>query len=296
LSMPGVEMRAARPEDKEDVLAFCVNTWDWGDYIEYVWDEWLQDENGMLVVATVNGKPVGVAHFQMLTPKEAWLEGMRVNAEYRNHGIAKAINDYMLVEAKKRGATVARLITESTNAPAISMLEHGSHMHRVAAYAPYKAGPLTEQPKRTYGLETPTLATEADIDDIIDYLNNSNIFPAIGGLYYSGFVAWEITREYIERKVAAQEVYILRRWNRLDGLAMIEHREGRMGKDLFIGYIDGTTEAISLIAYAMRGKLPEMGLEQVRINAPDMIMVRDALTGAEYEWDGHIFYTYEGDL
>ncbi len=294
--MPEVEIRAARPEDKEDVLAFCVNTWDWGDYIEYVWDEWLQDEHGMLVVATVDGKPVGMARFQMLTLQEAWFEGMRVNAEYRNHGIAKEIDDYMLVEAKKRGATVVRLITESLNAPAIHLLEHGSHMHRVAAYAPYKAGPLTEQPKRAYSLETPTLAIEDDIDDIIDYLNNSNIFPASGGLYYSGFVAWEITPEFIERKVAAQEVYILRRWQRLDGLAMIERREGRMGKDLFIGYIDGTTESISLITYAMRSKLPEMGLEQVRINAPDLIMVRDALIGAEYEWDGHVFYTYERDL
>ncbi|HLI06917.1 MAG TPA: GNAT family N-acetyltransferase [Ktedonobacteraceae bacterium] len=294
--MARVEIRAARPEDKEDVLAFCVNTWEWGDYIEYVWNEWLQDENGMLVVATVDGKPVGMAHFQMLTPHEAWLEGMRVNAEYRNHGIAKAISDFMLAEAKKRGATVARLITESINAPAIRSLEHGPHMHRVAAYAPYKAGTLAASPKRTYGLETPTLATEADIEDIIDYLNNSNIFPSIGGLYYSGFVAWEITREFIERKVAAQEVYILWRWNRLDGLAMIERREGRMGRFLFIGYIDGTTEAISLIAYAMRGKLPEMGLEQVRINAPDMIMVRDALTGAEYEWEEQIFYTYEREL
>ena len=195
----------------------------------------------MLVIATVDGKPVGVARFQILTPKEAWFEGMRVNAEYRNHGVAKAINDYMLAEAKKRGATVTRLITESVNAPAIRSLEHGTGMERVAAYAPYKAGPLPEQSKRTSGLETPTLATETDVDEIIDYLNNSNIFPAIGGLYYSGFTAWQITPEFIEQKVAAGEVYILRRWNRLDGLAMIERREGRMGKDLFIGYIDGTT-------------------------------------------------------
>ncbi|HET9919722.1 MAG TPA: hypothetical protein VFQ30_07775, partial [Ktedonobacteraceae bacterium] len=141
-----------------------------------------------------------------------------------------------------------------------------------------------------------TLATEADIDDIIDYLNTSNIFPAIGGLYYSGFTAWAITPEFLEAKVAAQEVYILRRWHRLDGLAIIEKREGRMGKQLFIGYIDGTTESISLIAYAMRDKLTEWELDSARINAPDLIMVRDALTGAEYEWDGSVFYTYERTL
>ena len=294
--MPDIEMRPARPEDREAVLAFCVNTWDWGDYIEYVWDEWLDDPKGMLVVAIVDGQVAGVAHFQMLTPSEAWFEGMRVDPAYRNHGLARAINDFMSAEAIKRGANIARLITESTNTASIRSVERGNFMHRIASYAPHKAGPITTQSHRTYGLETPTLATEDDIDDIIDYLNTSHIFAATGGLYYSGFVAWSITPEFLESKVAAQQVYILRRWQRLDGFALIETREGRMGKDIFIGYIDGTTESISLIAYAMRGNLSKLELNAVRINAPDLIMVRDALSGAEYEWDGKIFYTFERNL
>lgn len=294
--MPEIEFRAARPEDREAVLVFCANTWDWGDYIEYVWDEWLHDPKGKLFVATVDGQPAAVAHVQMLTATEAWMEGLRVAPEYRNRGIARAMNDVQMAEVLARGATVVRLITESTNAASIHMIESANALHRVAAYAPYKAEPIDTQSKHPQGLETPTLATEADIDDIIDYLNTSNIFPAIGGLYYSGFTAWAITPEFLEAKVAAQEVYILRRWHRLDGLAIIEKREGRMGKQLFIGYIDGTTESISLIAYAMRDKLAEWGLDSVRINAPDLIMVRDALTGAEYEWDGSVFYTYERTL
>ena len=32
--MPQVEIRPARSEDREAVLAFCVETWKWGDYIE----------------------------------------------------------------------------------------------------------------------------------------------------------------------------------------------------------------------------------------------------------------------
>jgi hypothetical protein len=42
--------------------------------------------------------------------------------------------------------------------------------------------------------------------------------------------------------------------------------------------------------------LPELGLEQVRAAVPDLMMVRDAFSGAEYEWDGHIFLTYERSL
>lgn len=293
--MPQIEIRPARPEDRDAVLAFCTQTWDWGDYIEYVWDEWLHDPNGVLFVTTIDGQPVGVAHMRMLTPVEAWLEGMRIDPAYRGRGLAGALDNEMLAEAMRRGAKVARLITESTNSSSIRLLERGL-MRQVGAYAPYKAMPITAPSRRQYGLEMPTLATTADLNDIIDYLNASNIFPAVGGLYYEGFTAYSITREMLETKIAAHSVYLLRRWDRLDGLAIAQPREGRQDKHLFIGYIDGTTESISLIAYALRSRLTEMNLDAIHANVPDLIMVRDAFVGAEYDWDGKIFYTYEREL
>src|ERR1700751_1217510 len=130
--MPQIEIRPARPEDRDAVLAFCTQTWDWGDYIEFVWDEWLHDANGVLFVATIDGQPVGIGHMRMLTPTEAWLEGMRVDPNYRRQGLAAAISNQMLTEAMRRGAKVARLITESTNSNSIRLLERGL-MHQVAA-------------------------------------------------------------------------------------------------------------------------------------------------------------------
>lgn len=293
--MPYTEIRPARSEDREAVLAFCAHTWDWGDYVEYVWDEWLHDPQGQMFVATVDGQPVGVAHFRMLSATEAWLEGMRIDSSYRQQGLATAINNTMLAEAMKRGATVARLITESTNTVAIRAIGH-SFMRQVGAFVSFKAMPLTTAPKSQYGLETPQLATSADIDEIVAYLNASNIFPAVGGLYYLGFTAYAITNDLLETKVQAKRVYLLRRWDRLDGLAIAEPEQGRQDKHLFIGYIDGTTEAISLIAYALRRMVLDMGLDSVRADAPDLMMVRDAFVGAEYEWDGKVFYTYERRL
>ena len=292
--MSHIDIRLARPEDREAVLAFCTDTWEWGDYIEYVWDEWLHDPQGALFVATNDSRPVGVAHMRMLNTREAWFEGLRVDPAFRQQGIASALYDAQLKEAIRRGATTARLITESTNDGAIRLLERAS-MRRVGAYAPFRAMPVTTPSKREYGLEKPTLATAVDLDDIIAYLNASNIMPSVGGLYYQGFTAHSITSELLTEKVAAQQVYVLRRWDRLDGLAIAEPREGHREKQLFIGYIDGTTESISMIAYALR-QLTEPDLKSVSANVPDLMMVRDAFVGAEYEWDGKVFYTYEKSL
>src|SRR5689334_19662762 len=238
--MPDLEVRPALPEDREAVLAFCQQTWEWGDYIEYVWDEWLNNPQGKLFVATKDGRPVAVSNMRMLNKTEAWFEGMRVDPTFRQHGIASALFDAQLTEARHRGATTARLITESTNSDAIRLLERSS-MNRIGAYAMYRAVATTILTKRSYALETPVLATSVDLDGIIDYLNTSNIFPAIGGLYYQGFTAYTITNDLLLEKITAQQLYILRRWNRLDGLVIAEPRAGHQDKHLFIGYIDGTT-------------------------------------------------------
>lgn len=293
--MPQLEVRRAREEDRDAVLAFSSQTWEWGDYIAYVWDEWLHDENGALFVATLDGQPVGIANLRILNASEAWLEGMRVDPDYRQQGIASALFDAQIAEALRRHALTARLITESTNTAAIRLIER-NHMRLVNAYAPYRATPITGPAKRQYGMVAPSLATLADRDEIIDYLNASNIFPATGGLYNATFTAYSITAALIEQKITAGQVYLLRRWDRLDGLAMVEPRDFRAEKLLAIGYIDGTTESISLLAYALRKMLPDFGLQAITANVPDLMMVRDAFTGAEYEWGGSLFYIYERTL
>lgn len=293
--MAEVVIRQARPEDREAVLAFCAHTWEWGDYIEYVWDEWLNNPAGILLVALVDGQPAGIVHIQMLSETEAWQEGMRVDPAYRKRGLARLLSTEAGAEAMRRGATTVRLATESTNVASINMVEQ-VHSRRVGAFAPYTGQPVTSLPKRSYGLEDPTLATLEDLDEIVDYLNVSNIFPVVGGLYYAGFTGYRISDTLLKEKIQAGQVYLLRRWARLDGLAIAEPRSFGQGKQLFVGYIDGTTEAISLLAYALRRKLPELGLEAVQAAVPDLMMVRDAFAGAEYEWDGSIFYTYERGL
>ena len=200
-----------------------------------------------------------------------------------------------MVEAMSRGATTARLATESTNIASITLAEHG-HMRRIGSFALHNAEPVTTPSKRQYGIDAPYIATEADLDDIIDFLNASSNFPLTGGMYYHSFIGYAITGALLAEKIAAQQVYILRRWQRLDGLAIAEPRHSRFGAQLSIGYIDGTTESISMIAYTLRTRVVEMDLESVNAYVPDLIMIRDAFIGAEYTWSGNVFYTYERGL
>lgn len=290
-----IEIRQARAEDREAVLAFCQQTWEWGDYIPDVWDAWLSDPAGQLLVALIAGRPVGIVHTVMLNATDAWQEGMRVDPAYRQQGIARRLSMEASAEAMRRGATTVRLLTAADNAASIHLVEQ-AYFRRVGIFVPHRAVALTTEPRSTYGLEEPVLAEPADLAEIIDYLNVSNIFPAVGGLYYSGFTGYRISDTLLREKIEAGQVYLLRRWERLDGLTIAESRASRQGAHLFIGYTDGTTESISLLAYALRRRLPALGLHEVRASVPDLMMVRDAFAGAEYIAEDETFYTYEREL
>ncbi len=288
------EVRPARPEDREPVLAFCKDTWSWGDYIEYQWDHWLHNPDGRLFVATIDGQQVGIVNVCMLTATDAWLQGLRVAPQFRRQGLAEELNNAALLEAMQRGAKYARLLIESDNTASIKVAGR-LFMRQVAGFSLLTAPPQLNS--TLSGKDKAQLATLADLDEIIGYLNASNIFPLSGGLYYVSWTAYPITAELLEAKIKAQQIYLLRRWNRLDGLAIAEVRQERQGKQLSIGYIDGTAiEPISLIAYDLRRQLPDLEANFIRAYIPDILLLRDALSGVEYNWDGNLFYTYERGL
>ena len=110
-----VKIRKAKPSDKSPVLEISKKIWSGHDYLPQVWDDWLADKKARLIVATVNGRTVGVAHASLQTTHIASLEGVRVHEQYRGLGIAGKLNHSLVEWARRRGARVARLSTGSSN-------------------------------------------------------------------------------------------------------------------------------------------------------------------------------------
>ena len=82
-----MKIRKAKPSDKAEVLDFCKSTFSWGDYIEDVWDYWILEGN--LLVLTIKDIPVGICHSIHTGQKENWIEGIRVDPNFRRKGVAR---------------------------------------------------------------------------------------------------------------------------------------------------------------------------------------------------------------
>lgn len=139
-----LHIRPAQAGDRDAVFAFCAHIWDGHDYVPGVWDEWLDDPEGVFLTALRDGVPVAVARAYFPAPDEAWLEGMRVDPNHRGAGIALEVTAALVEACRERGARAVRLMTVGDNYP----------IHRICArlgldlimrlrrrFCPLEAGP-----------------------------------------------------------------------------------------------------------------------------------------------------------
>lgn len=114
-----VSIRPARVTDKASIVPWTSDTFSWGDYVPDRFDKWMaDDESEVLVCVDEDDTPIGLTHVTMLSEHEGWLEGARVHPEHRRSGVGRALNGAGVEWARKLGAKVMRLATESTNTAA----------------------------------------------------------------------------------------------------------------------------------------------------------------------------------
>jgi GNAT superfamily N-acetyltransferase len=271
-------IRAARARDKDVVLAFCEHTFHWGDYLPLVWDEWLTDERGQLLVATLDDVPVGVARVVLLTPAEAWLEGLRVHPEYRRHGLAAQFLSHCLDVARKRGAQVARLATSSTN-PAVHKTTERAGMHRVAAAWPLEAEALAADQS------SPSLSrlTLRDWTRTSERILNGLRLAEMGGLYGAGWAWQQLTAAKLRVHLERGQLLALRDSDgAIDAAAIIADADEDW-KALPVAYVDGTNPHAEILARALRHYAASLCLEKVEVAIPAASPLCQALADAGYQ-------------
>jgi len=234
-----IVVREARPEDKEAVLSFCQKTWEWGDYIPKVWDRWMKDPAGKIFVGVIDGKPVGIANVTIIKEGEAWLRGARTHPDYRRRGVNTAITIKCLEFAAKKGARVARLVTDSTNFPARKALEKFG-FKPVAKFIEWETESLETEPS-SYS----NFAKIEDLERMWSYLERSECFRRCHGLYTKLYVWVSLDRETLESFVENGKCIKSEVNGEVLGLTLIDDEVGREWKEnsIQICYIDGTFEA-----------------------------------------------------
>ncbi|UCF78409.1 MAG: GNAT family N-acetyltransferase [Candidatus Eiseniibacteriota bacterium] len=289
-----LQIRRARPSDKEAVLEFCRFTWqEHGDYIQKVWDEWVKDRKGFFAVATLEGEPMATAKLTVLGPGEMWLEGLRVNASYRGMGTSRVMTRFLLGKARKLRAKTVRFATGEENRVSkhvgrelgFKLLGHYSIM---SASADGRCRSVFSPVFSPRGVRR-----EANTDDMVSIVSASYFARAMRLLASEGWTFVQVDGDFILDSLRRRELFVARRPGpsapaRLGFLVASRGRAGtRLNAKLFADIDKGALYSMIL---GTRRLAYELELPRVRLVVPKTRKLLATAEQAGFQEDDPGFY------
>lgn len=185
------EFKALMPEHKNEVLEMVKDIWEGDDYIPYVYDQWIADQNGLFVGAFYQNAIAGIAKLSFYEPSYAWLEGLRANPNLPVRGLANAFNKFFLkYNSDNPSLKCMEFITYYANFASIHSAEkHG--FRKIATYS-YKIKTINQD--ETFDLSETMHCTTEEASDFISkstFIQQSRIC--------SGWEAYPITENILNQ-------------------------------------------------------------------------------------------------
>ncbi len=209
-----ITIRPARRSDKDEILSFCINTFDWGDYIDRVWDHWYEENNGTLFVAESGCEKIAMSHVVVCPEgKVIWLEGVRVRPDHRRSYIATMLVAKMLEYGRQKGIPQASAIVDATNLVSQGMMEkNGFEVISEWIYYSTVNKPLHQESHAR-------IANVDDMDDIWKYLQQSSIYHLSARRYVKSWRWYVFDHSTLQNFVKEERVILTGR--PIDGIAII---------------------------------------------------------------------------
>jgi GNAT superfamily N-acetyltransferase len=278
-----IEVRLARADDRDALLGFCQNTFSWGDYIAEVWDAWLTDAQGQLLVGLLDQQAVGLLHLAFLESGAAWMEGMRVHPDFRRRGVGSALDSAARTRARERGAVLARLVTSSKNVAAQKTLATEGYAC-IAHFTEWEAKPARRK------FSAARIATPSQGDELLN-LWDASLGGVANGLLPDRHWHWDpLTRARLSGEIDAGKVRIAG-----GGFAFLPASDGNDSNGISLQSLAGSAQAMLTLALAARGEAHYRGYPRVEAILIDHPQVNSALESAGFVRQGGML-VYEQTL
>jgi len=256
------KFRVATVYDKDYVLDFCKNTFSWGDYIDRVWDIWIREPNSIFLVAVVNEnnieKPIAISHGILIPEKIGWIEGIRVDLKYRSRKLATNMSLHILEYARKKGAVYSSAIVSIKNEASKGLMEKlGFKVISKWSYLSIK--PIVLLPElNNFMIDNSTTTKVANLNEyqqILNFLNQSDIFKASGKKFVNSWRWYDLTEDRLRMMINNRQVITLvnnddndhEKEKKIRGIAIIDEEGYWNNQNIFqIIYIDAHSDDLLL--------------------------------------------------
>jgi hypothetical protein len=248
--MPGFTIRQMRAADKPAILDIASRTWEGGDYLPYVFDDWLADADGEFAAALLDGRVAGCGKLTFLTSRDAWLEGLRKDPDIAEGGLAETVTRHFLRRlAGAPGLRSVRFSTYVFNERSIAVNERLGFVLRRA----FSCKAWTAKREELAGFVSPTAGRARVVHDptaAIGFLEASPWLEATGGLVCEGWRAYPYSRGWFaSRYVAAGRCLGVTDDGRLAGLAAFAHDTRYPRTYVKLAFIDAVNQGAADVLF-----------------------------------------------
>jgi GNAT superfamily N-acetyltransferase len=273
--------RPALPKDTPDVMELTRTIWEGQDYVPAVWGEWLQDPEGLLAVAESGGRVVGTSKLSRFTPRDWWLEGLRVHPDFQGSGVASHLHDYLLEYWLRSGQGTLRLATASTRLPVRHLAER-TGLSKVAEFTTFIAQVTEEENLQFTNLDP------GDVSEALEFAYQSQTFSLSNYLMDLGW-QWTAPDEGLILDAARSQAAWW--WRGRRGLLVAwEDRESQLPRLLISIVACQVDDLVELLA-DYRKLAQNAGFSEAGWSAPLNQQLTSLLAQAGFsrEWDGAVY-------
>jgi len=284
-----IKFRVATSHDKDYVLDFCKKTFSWGDYIDRVWDIWIRESNSIFLVAVNESnieKPIAISHGILIPERTVWIEGIRVDSNYRSQRLATNMFLHILEYARKKGALYSSAIVSTNNDASKGLMKKlGFKMISIWTYISIKPLVLPDLDNTTTAYNS-KVAKLSDYQHILNFLNHPSIFKLSRKKFVNSWRWHDLTEYTLKKMINNKQVIIFdsnddnyndKKENKIRGIAIIDKEGYWNSQNIFqIIYIDADSDEtlLSLVIKCLElaSSSKENKYERVQIFTPSPII------------------------
>ena len=263
-----VVIRPVRPADRDRVVEMTSDIWGGNDYIADVFDEWIADATAAFQAAEVEGVLVGLQRLRPYAPGLVWYEGLRVATTHQRQGIARAMLESAIAEARDQGFAEIRLGTFN---------EAASRLFESAGFRPLIDIRWWEA-SRVEGGEPANMPDAAEAEKLWPVVESSPGMKLYNGLSADLNGARNLDAAELGRLAGVGMLRVAPGSRALAGL-----RRSWSGESLAVAFVAGRGAALRDLLFALRYEADADGLERVTLALPRGHPAADDLNASGYD-------------
>ena len=235
-----IEIRRAKMKDKARIVEISSKIWDGEDYLPHIFEKWVNEEGGEFTVITVDDVVAGCAKMTLLPHGVLWLEGIRVDTDYRGQGLGKKMADYQLKRAGEMGYKRLELGTFVENYESLAIIKKRG-FEKVASFK-FLFNAFEEAPeftKNSVSTDVKAVKSFEEVKEVLQLLDSHHRNTYINLDWTFIQCDKELLTEFINRGLVyrmGDTVFAYGDWNQKDGGMSLYFMFGNQ-KDEVIKYV-----------------------------------------------------------